>query len=82
MGFGGISGDLIKDEKGGELLNVGGRDCVVQVLYLVYTVHQVQHLYNTLLFSSSSLVSLPFFVMLIRLPENYTEDQIVTKLTS
>ena len=47
MGFGGISGDLIKDEKGGELLNDGGRDCVVQVLYLVYTVHQVQHLYNT-----------------------------------
>ena len=43
MGFGGISGDLIKDEKGGDLLNAGGRDCIVQVLYLVYTVHQVQH---------------------------------------
>ena len=34
-----ISDDLTKDEKGGDLLNAGGRECIVQVLYLVYTVH-------------------------------------------
>ena len=39
----GILGDLIKDEKGGDLLNAGGRECIVQVLYLVYSVHTLTY---------------------------------------